>query len=98
MHDAIPCNDLDATADTMTKVIHEAALLVAGRHQGKKQDKLLARMKMLWEKRRMMERGDTTQDNLKYVKTCKAIRQEIKDDILVFDENTSSKPSRKTRA
>ena len=36
MLDVIPCNDLDATADTITKVIHEAALLVAGRLQGKK--------------------------------------------------------------
>ena len=48
--DAIPCDNLDATADTITKVIHEAALLVAGRHQGKKPDKLLARTKMLQEK------------------------------------------------
>ena len=47
--DAIPCNNLDATADTITEVIHEAALL-AGRHQGKKPDKLLVRPKMLWEK------------------------------------------------
>ena len=42
---AIPHNDLGATADTLTKVIHEAALLVAGRHQGKKPNKLLAGQK-----------------------------------------------------
>ena len=58
--DAIPCNNLDATADTITKVIYEAALLVADRHQGKKPDKLLARTKMLWEKRGVMKRGGTT--------------------------------------
>ena len=62
--DAIPCNNLDATADTITKVIHEATLLVASRNQGEKPDKLLARMKMLQEKRRVMKRGSTTQDNL----------------------------------
>ena len=28
--DAIPCNDLDAIADTITKVIYKTALLVAG--------------------------------------------------------------------
>ena len=50
MLNAIPCDDLYATADTITKAIHEAALLVAGRPQGKKPDKLLARTKMLWEK------------------------------------------------
>ena len=60
MLDAIPCNDPDATDDTITKVIHEAALLVAGRHQGKKPDKLSSRVKMLWEKRRVMKTGSTT--------------------------------------
>ena len=58
--DAIPRNDLDGTAGTLTKVIHEAALLVAGGHQGEKQDKLLVRTKMLQEKRRVMKRGGTT--------------------------------------
>ena len=33
-----------------------------------------------------MKRGGTTQDNLKYIQTCKAIRQGMKDDILAFDE------------
>ena len=40
MLDAIPHDDFDANVDTITKVIHETALLVAGRHQGKKPDKL----------------------------------------------------------
>ena len=57
MLDAIPCDDPDATGDTITKVIHEAVLLVAGRHQGKKPDELSARVKMLWE--RVMKRGST---------------------------------------
>ena len=83
--DGIPHEDLDATADIITKVIHKAALIVASRHQGKKPDKLSARMKMLWEKRRVMERGSTTQGNLKYIQTCKAIRQRKKDDILAFN-------------
>ena len=43
-------------------------------------------MKMLWENGRVMKRGGTTQENLKYVQACKAIRQEMKDDILAFDE------------
>ena len=60
MLDAIPYDNLDATEDTITKVIHETALLVAGRHQGEKPDKLLIRMKMPWEKRRVMNRGSTT--------------------------------------
>ena len=60
MLDAIPCDDLDATADTITKVIHKAALLVAGRQQGEMPDKLSVRTKMLWEKRRVMKRGSTT--------------------------------------
>ena len=49
--DAIQCNDLDATADTIIKVTYEAALLVPGRHQGKKPDKLLARMKIVQQKK-----------------------------------------------
>ena len=57
--DAIPHDDLDANADTITKFIHKAALLVAGRHQGKKPDKLIAKMKMLWVKRRVMKRCGT---------------------------------------
>ena len=48
MLDAIPHDDLDATADIIAKVINEAALLVAGRHQGEKPDKLSARMIMPW--------------------------------------------------
>ena len=40
MLDAIPHGNLDATAETIVKVIGKAALLVAGRHQGEKQDKL----------------------------------------------------------
>ena len=40
---------------------------------------------MLREKRRVMKRGGTTQDNLEYIQTCKAIRQEMKDDILAFN-------------
>ena len=39
MLDAIPHDDVDATVDTITKVIHGAAFLVAGRHQGEKPDK-----------------------------------------------------------
>ena len=50
MLDAIPHDDLDTTADNITKVLHEAALLVADRHQGEKSGKLLTRTKMLWEK------------------------------------------------
>ena len=65
-------------------VLHETVLLVSGRHQGEKPDKLSTRTKMLREG--VMKRGSTTQDNLKYVQTCKAIRQGMKDDILVFKE------------
>ena len=86
--DAIPC-DLDTTANTITKVIHKAAHLIVGRHQGKRPDKLSARMTMLWEKRIVMKTGSTTWDNLKYIQTCKAIRQEMKDDILTFDKKQS---------
>ena len=45
MLNAFPCDDFDATADTIPKVIHETALLVAGRHQGKKPAKLSGRTK-----------------------------------------------------
>ena len=86
MLDDIPHDDLDATADTITKIIHETALLVAGQHQGEKPDKLSTRTKMLREKRRVMKRGGTTQDNLEYIQTCKAIRQGMKDDIQAFNE------------
>ena len=41
---------------------------------------------MLREKRRVMKRGGTTQDNLEYIQTCNAIRQGMKDDILAFNE------------
>ena len=33
-----------------------------------------------------MNRGGTTQDNLEYIQTYKAIRQGMKDDILAFNE------------
>ena len=86
MLDDIPHDDLDAAADTVTKVMHETALLVAGQYQGVRSDKLSTRRKMLREKRRVMKRGGTTQDNLEYIQTCKAIRQEMKDNILGFNE------------
>ena len=98
VHHAIPHDNLDATADTITKVIHEAALLVAGRHQGKEPDKLLARTKMLCEKRRVMKRGSTTQDNLEYIQTCQAIKQGMKDDILAFDEKQVIKAIKKNKS
>ena len=43
MLDDIPHDDLDATADTITKIIHETALLVASQHQGEKPDNLSTR-------------------------------------------------------
>ena len=86
MLDDIPHDDLDATADTITKIIHETAFLVAGQHQGEKPDKLSTRTKMLREKRRVMKGGRTTQDNLEYILTCKAIRKGMKDDIQAFNE------------
>ena len=86
MLDDIPHDDLNAVADTITKIIHETALLVAGWHQGEKPEKLSTRTKILWEKRRVMKRGGTTQDNLEYIQTCKAIRQGMKHDIQVFNE------------
>ena len=85
----IPHDDLDATADTITKIVHETALLVGGWLQGEKTDKLSTRTKMLREKRRVMKRGGTTQDNLEYIQTCKAIRQGMKDDIQAFQWETS---------
>ena len=86
MLDDIPHGDLDATADTITKIMHKTALLVAGQHQGEKPDKLSTRTEMLREKRRVMKRGGTTRDNLEYIQTCKAIRQGMKDDIQAFNE------------
>ena len=44
-----------------------------------------------------MKRGGTTQDNLKYIQTCKAIRQGIKDDILAFDEKQVLKAIEKNK-
>ena len=85
MLDDIPHDDLDATADTITKIIHITPLLVAGQHQGEKPDKLSTRTKMLRDKRRVM-RGGTHGDNLEYIQTCKAIRQGMKDDIQAFNE------------
>ena len=86
MLDNIPHDDLDATADTITKIIHEAALLVAGCYQGEKPDKLSTRTKMLRKKGRVMKRGGTTWDNLEYIQTWKAIRQRMKDDIQGFNK------------
>ena len=60
MLDDIPHDDLEATADAMTKIIHETALLVAGQHQGEKPDKLSTRTKMLREKRRVMKSCGTS--------------------------------------
>ena len=98
MLDDIPHYDLDATADTIAKIIHETTLLVAGQHQGEKSDKLSARTKMLREKGRVMKRGGTTQDNLEYMQTCKAIRQGMKDDIQAFNEKQVLKAIEKNRS
>ena len=76
----------------------KVALLVAGRHQGKKPDKLSAMTKMLWEKRRVMKRGGTAWDNLEYIQTCKAIRQGMKDDILAFDEKQVIKAIKRNKS
>ena len=98
MLDDIPCDNLDATADTILKVIHETALLVVDQHQGEKQDKLLTRTKMILQKRRVMKRGDTTWDNLEYIQTHKAIRQEMKDYILAFNEKQVLKAIEKNKS
>ena len=45
-----------------------------------------------------MKRGSTTQDNLKYIQTCKAIRQGMKDDILAFNEKQVLKAIEKNKS
>ena len=47
---SIPPNDLDSRDDAITKMIHEAAILLAGRHKSEKPDKLSTRMKQLRER------------------------------------------------
>ena len=53
---------------------------------------------MLWAKRRVMKRGSTTQDNLEYIQTCKAIMQGMKNDILAFDEKQVLKAIEKNKS
>ena len=45
-----------------------------------------------------MKRGSTTCDNLEYVQTCKAIRWEMKGDILAFDEKQVLKAIEKSKS
>ena len=54
-------------------MIHEAAILIAGRYKSEKPDKLSTGIKQLREKRKQMKRNGTPTDNIEY-EICKVIR------------------------
>ena len=96
--DTIQNDNLDATAESTAKLIHETALHVAGKHKKTKPDKLSATTKMLREKRRDMKRGGTARDNIEYVQICKAIRQGMKNDIKEYNEREISNAIEKNKS
>ena len=59
---SIPPDDLDSRRDATAKMIHEAAISIAGRYKGEKPDKLSTSTKQLREKRRQMNRNGTPMD------------------------------------
>ena len=56
---SIPPDDLDSRGDATAKMIHEAAISIAGRYKSEKPDKLSTSTKQLREKRRKMKRIGT---------------------------------------
>ena len=62
----IPPDDLDSMRDATAKMIHEAAISIAGRHKSEKVDKLSIGTKQWKETRRQMKRNGTPTDNIEY--------------------------------
>ena len=85
---SIPPDDIDSRGDATAKMIHEAAISIAGRYKSEKPDKLSTSTKQLREKRRQMKRNGTPTDNIEYSEICKAIRRKMKEDIRKHDEKT----------
>ena len=83
---SIPPDDIDSRGDATAKMIHEAAISIAGRYKSEKPDKLSTSTKQLREKRRQMKRNGTPTDNIEYSEICKAIRRKMKEDIRKHDE------------
>ena len=88
---SIPADDLDSRGNATAKMIHEAAIPIAGRYKSEKPDKLSTNTKQLREKRRQMMRNSKPPDNIEYSEICKASRRKMKDNIRKYDER-SSKP------
>ena len=82
----IPPDDLKSRGDTTVKMIHEAAISIAGRYKSEKPDQLSTSTKQLREKRRQMKSNGTPTDNIEYSEICKAIRRKIKEDIRKHDK------------
>ena len=83
---SIPSDDIDSGGDATAKMIHEAAISVAGRYKREKPDKLSTGTKQLREKHRKMKRNGTPTDSIDYSEIYKAIRREMKEDIRKHDE------------
>ena len=83
---SIPPDDLDFRGDATAKIIHEAAISIAGRYKSEKPDKLSTSTEQLREKRRQMKRTGTPTDNIEYCEICKAIRRKMKEDIRKHDK------------
>ena len=80
-----PPDDLDFRGDATVKMIHGAAISIAGRYKSKKPDKLSTSTKQLREKCMQMKNGIPV-DNIEYSEICKAIRQKMKEDIHKHDK------------
>ena len=83
---SISPDDLDSIGDATAKMIHEAAISIAGRYKSEKPDKLSTSTKQLREKRRQMKRNGTPTDNIEYSEICKAIQPKMKEDIRKHDK------------
>ena len=95
---AIPCNDLDATADTITKVIHEPAILVAGRHQDKKQASYQPGQKCYGKREEWWREAVPPGTTLNTFKHVRPSGREWRVTSWLLMRNKFLKPSRKTRA
>ena len=89
---SIPPDDLDSRGDTTAKMIHEAAISIAGRYKSEKRDNLSTSTKQLREKRRQMKRNGTPTDNIECSDICKAIRRKMKETSVNTTRNRLSKP------
>lgn len=73
-------DDVEQNANNFMTVVNKCALETAGRAKSKKKEKLNPPTKVLLRKRREMISEGRARDNIKYVETCKTIREKMRDE------------------